>query len=97
VRPLVWPPDLPVKCAADSPRLIRRSARIRDSLVEGVRYTATAVGAGFSNQLIGYIMLLQYARKADRVPILGDFVARSNDNILTKGPVAPYLLFVRRP
>jgi hypothetical protein len=71
------------------------SARIQDSLVEGVKYAATAVGAGFNNQLIGYIMLLQYAREAGRVPILGDFITASNPNIETDRPIASHLSFVR--
>lgn len=68
---------------------------LKDSLVEGVKYAATAVGAGFNNQLIEYIMLLQYARESGRVPILGDFLAASNPNIWSPKPVAPYMPFVR--
>lgn len=71
------------------------SAHLKDSLVEGVKYAATAVGAGFNNQLIEYIMLLQYARESGRVPILGDFLAASNPNIWSLKPVAPYMPFVR--
>lgn len=39
-------------------------------------------------------MLLQYAREAGRVPILGDFVAASNPNIWSPRPVAPHMPFV---
>lgn len=68
---------------------------LQDSLVDGVKYAAAAVGAGFNNQLIGYIMLLQYAREAGRVPILGDFISASNPNIQTSRPIASHISFVR--